>query len=342
MKNGIKGWLAALFMAGSFTAASAAYDPCDPCDFSGFKVYADFLYWQVHPEGTEFVRQLGVGSTTTTTADEGKVFSAGCDFQPGFRIGGIQDLECCDWDAFVQYTFLVERLTNNVSVSQGTSGLTPLIYNLGGVSDVDLAKGDWHSDFNSLDLGMGRTFEINCCYSFRPFFGIKATWQKYNFDVTYERIVSTTLTNRDRLQFHSEFDGIGLRGGFDAAWKFCPWIQFVGTMAFSTLYSDWHATRIDWRYPVESGVEGVGTKNTCLKNYSCLLAPVVELQAGIQFETEFYCDYKALLMVGYETQIWWGINRMIYFGDSTNNNNFSHTSGNLTFQGLVLRGGLVY
>ncbi|NGX57415.1 MAG: hypothetical protein K940chlam3_00306 [Chlamydiae bacterium] len=332
---------------GFMNVALANYDDCcqDPCccETANFTLYADFIYWQVRPDATEFVRQGGIsGSVSQETSEEGKVFSVGCDFEPGFRIGAIFDLNCCEWDAFAQYTFLIERMTHSVNVDFGVTGVAPIIFNLGGLTDVNFAKGDWHSDFNAVDFGFGRTFEVNCCYAFRPHFGLKATWQEFKFDVTYERIVSTTTTNMDRILLHSEFDGIGLRGGFDAAWKFSSSFSFVGGFAVSTLYSDWHTERVDWRFIVVDDVGGIGVKNVDLKQHSCILIPVVELQAGVQFETETCDCYRIFAMLGYENQVWWGVNRFILFGNSTNNNNITHSSGNLTFQGLVLRAGVAY
>ncbi len=38
------------------------WDPC-ACDMPDFLVFADFILWQVHPEGLEFARKGGMGLT---------------------------------------------------------------------------------------------------------------------------------------------------------------------------------------------------------------------------------------------------------------------------------------
>jgi len=335
-----------LMALGSFASASANYDPCCDCEMNKFSLYADFIYWQIHPEGTEFARINGIsaGATTNLEDDEhGRILSAGCEFQPGFRIGGIFDLGCCDWDAYAQYTFLVERLTNTSTTEFGESGLVPLIFNQGGLADVNLAKADWQSDFNALDFGWGRTFYIHCCYKFRPHFGFKATWQEYKYYVTYERINTTTVTTCDRILRHTDLDGIGLRSGFDASWDFSPCLSVVGGMAFSTLYSDLSTDRTDLRITITDGVPGPATKNLELKECHCVLVPVLELMAGIQFSKELCDCYRAFVLVGYEAQVWYGVGQYIQVQNlSANENNWTWGHENLTFHGLVLRAGVGY
>lgn len=338
--------LTALCFNGSL---SADYDACCDkicdCDMNPFTFYADFIYWQFSPDGTEFARQNGVGSSSTTAPEgKGRVLSIGCEFQPGFRIGGLVDLGCCDWDAFARYTFLVERKTESACVIFGESGLTPLIFHLGGMGDVNLVKGDWHSDFNAVDFGIGKSFYVHCCYTFRPFFGFKATWQDYKYDVTYDTIVNATETERNRILLHGEFDGIGLRGGFDADWRFSPCLSIVGGMAASTLYTDYNSDRTDLNITVTDDIEGPATRNIELDERFCALIPVLELYMGLKYTQDLCNCYKGFVMVGYEAQVWYDALRFIFIENGTiaNENNITFGSNNLTFHGLVLRAGLAY
>jgi len=336
--------LMTLSTAGS---ASADFDPCCDqvcdCEMNNFSAYVDFLYWQVNPESTEFARYNGISSGATTAATAGQVLNVGCDFYPGFRIGALLDLGCCDWDAFAQYTFLIERRTKSQALEPKVNGIAPLIFNQGGMGDINLAKGDWHSNMNVVDFGLGKTFNVHCCYSFRPHFGLKATWQDYKYDVTYDRSQTTTIKSRDRILMHSEFDGIGLRGGFDAEWLFSPCTSFAGGMSFSTLYSDYNTDRSDLNMTVTSDVEGVATKNLELKERFCALIPVLELYAGVKFTQDLNDCYNAFVFVGYEAQVWYDALRFIKVQNvSSGVNNYTFTQGNLTFSGLVLRAGVSY
>jgi len=352
----IMGSCALLMTLGTLGTASAGYDatcvdnchPCLDCDMNPFSLYADFIYWQIAPDATEFARLGGVSETATTPLeDQGRILGIGCDFCPGFRIGGTADLGCCEWDAYAQYTFLIERRTDVTTTEFGESGLVPLIFNLGGGDDVNLAKGDWHSDLNVVDFGLGRSFNVNCCYVFRPHFGFKAAWQDYKYDVTYERILSTTVTGMNRVLRHSRFNGIGLRGGFDADWLFSRCFGISGGMAFSALYTNYCSERTDLRINVDNGVPKVATKNVDLKENYCALIPVMELYLGLKFVKELCDCYSAFVLVGYETQVWYDALQFIQIQNASSMNGDSYNdwtfgNGSITFQGLVLRAGVSY
>ncbi|NGX57414.1 MAG: hypothetical protein K940chlam3_00305 [Chlamydiae bacterium] len=357
LKNGVNKAVAfsatLLMMTGMVSSASAAWDACCPdpccpvdcCEMPDYTLYVDFLYWQVHPEGLEFARQGGVSANTSSVVSErGCIFTPECEFEPGFRVGAMIDLGCCNWDFYAQYTYLCEKFGKEVASDTQTAAgadIDPFIYNLGGLTDVTTARGDWDSHLNALDFGLGRTFEVNCCFDFRPHLGFKATWQELKYTVTYDRVVTTIITNRDVLHFKTDFDGIGLRGGFDAAWRFSPCFSIVGGFAASAVYSDICSHRNDTRFVLTNGTADAGVQNVDLKVDHCVLVPVLELLLGIRWDSRVCDCYDMFVFVGWENQVWWDLNRYILFGASSNNNNIEFgPHGNLTYQGLTVRAGM--
>ncbi len=317
----------------TYADETCAYEWCD-CDMNGFRFYGDFIYWQINPEGTEFARQGGFTATRETNlpeSDYGRILSANCEFCPGFRIGLNYDLELSNWDAFAQYTFLVGRLEKQIQNDAGNSDIHPLLDQFGGFGSVNFAKGDWSSDLNVLDFGFGRTFDVLCCYSFRPHFGFKATWQNQRYNVSYERIINT---NGDRmsetLHFLSHFNGIGLRGGFDTSFEIAPCVSFVGNCAVSSLYSNHHSA-----YSERSWIS---------KANEPVLIPVIEMMAGVAYTRKIDRCYDAFAMLGYETQVWFGASRFIFHRHHQEGGVIDTrlSKGNLTFHGLVARAGFNY
>ncbi len=142
---------ALLTLTGSVGSLSAAYDPyyadnCCPdtcwdpcaCELPDFVVYADFIYWQVHPEGLEYARKGGFGLDAETEVDgHGYIVSPECELEPGFRIGLVVDLGCCNWDFYAQYTWLSDCFHHEVrnpydpTVGDGPIDLQPLLWNQG-------------------------------------------------------------------------------------------------------------------------------------------------------------------------------------------------------------------
>jgi len=359
LKNGVNKAVAfsttLLMMTGMVGTVSAGWDACCPdpccpvdcCEMPDYTIYADFLYWQVHPEGLEFVREGGVGSGPTVPVNErGCIHTPDCEFEPGFRVGAIIDLGCCNWDFYAQYTWLSECFDKSVGgelTSPATNNFVPLVWNLETAAQVNEAKGAWDNTLNVLDFGLGRTFEVNCCFDFRPHLGFKATWQEMKYTVTYVEQNDTVTTTTGIQKHKTDFDGIGLRGGFDAAWRFSPCFSIVGGFAASAVYSDLCTFRTDERFQTVSGTEGERITNVDIKNDHCVLIPVMELLLGIRWDSRVCDCYDVFVFVGWENQVWFDLNRAIYLqnggANEVNNIQFG-PHGNITYQGLTVRAGM--
>ncbi len=360
-----------LFLTGSLGSAAAAYDPyCPPpvynepcfdepcridfCEMPSFVIYGDFLYWQVHPEGLEFARKDGFSASPfLDVTDRGKILAPSCQLEPGFRVGFLIDLGCCEWDFFAQYTWMRQKFGKSetddfdpIEPPPQVLSLHALIWNRGipGTANLTFAEGQWDSTLNVLDFGLGRTFAVNECFDFRPHFGFKATWQNLKYDIAYiwpEVVDQVVLTRRTDIHMKTDFDGVGLRGGFDAAWKFMPCVSLVGKMALSAVWSELETTRIDMFDGDINNPEVAVVRNLDIKADRCALIPVAELLFGLRYDTTLRGCYDVFAFVGWETQVWWDLNRFLYVSenDGTGDSFQFGPHGNLTFQGLTVRAG---
>jgi hypothetical protein len=381
---------ALLTLTGSVGSLSAAYDPyCPPenycpapgwdpcaCEMPDFVLYADFLYWQIHTEGLEFARNGGFSDGPTVAIENtGEIVTTDCDFEPGFRVGLIVDLGCCNWDFYAQYTYLSACFSEEVTGDAATTDIQPLIWNQGigqnqfitvngeffQLPSLTLARGEWDSCQNVLDFGLGRTFSVNNCFDMRPHIGFKATWQELKYNVRYERPALVVDINGTPTQIaesaavdirnKTDFDGIGLRGGLDAKWRFSPCLSLVGGFAVSAVWSDIEIHRHDTF--TSAGEED---NNVDVKRKNCALIPVTELLLGLQYDATL-CDFDFFVFVGWENQVWWNLNRNLYVENSTLFSRFLDPanpqvvgtndyqfgpSGNLTNQGLTVRAGFAF
>lgn len=332
-------------LVGSASAAGYCCDPCAPdcCDMPDYVLYADFLYWQVHQEGLDFARGGYQHGTNTASLDQGKIYSPECEWQPGFRIGAMIDLGCCDWDFYAQYTWLnPDRKEHFFGV--GDTNVEPYILsNIQDlIADINLQSvtAKYDLSFNVLDFGLGRTFNCNECFLFRPHFGFKATWQEHKYSVVYgygDSPVTPVNTFVNSIHNKTRFDGIGLRAGFDAAWKFSPCFSIVGNFALSSVWSDLEITRIDGRTTTVVSLNQTSPEIiiTNQKHDTCAIVPVLELFLGIRWDSTVCDCYDMFVKVGWENQVWFDTNRFIReLFDSPGNH------GNLTFQGLTVGAGM--
>jgi len=324
----------------SNTATAAGYDcnscnTVDCCELPAYAVYADFLYWQVTQDGLEFA-QTGVATVTTASSQvttAGKVHQPKCHWEPGFRIGLVVDLGCCDWDFFAQYTWLQNKESTKVADSATLSPLwSTNVLNATHAGGIKIAVDD---QFNVLDFGLGRSFRCNECFVFRPHFGFKATWQQLKNDV-YQLPAASSGGTRAHIQNKIEFDGIGLRGGFDGAWRFSPCFSIVGHAALSAVYSDISVTRED-RSEIVNAAGTVSSHVTTakVKQNICAIVPVLELMLGIRWDSRMCDCYDVFVMLGWENQVWFDTSRYIHTAADSQG-----SRGNTNWQGLVVRLGM--
>jgi len=341
-----------LMMAGLFNTASA-YNACDPCcmdtcsEMPDFQFYVDFLYWQRSVEGEAYA---ATGIPDSTAQNElGKVYNGGCDFTPGFRIGAVVDLGCCDWDFFAQYTWM------NPSYSEeALPGERTLIGMFRPNTEVPLSSASLKHDdhFNVLDFGMGRTFNVNECFAFRPHFGFKATWQELNKVVDYTFVTDELTTTVIRYKNSIDFNGIGLRGGFDAAWRFSPCFSLVGGMAVSAVYTDLDVLHDRQAIITTGDTTAAPLSLLYTKSTNCTVIPVLELLLGVRWDSRICDCYDVFVFVGWENQVWFNLNQSA--NDSIGaplvqevlpttpvpiNPGFIPVSGHVAMQGLTVRAG---
>jgi len=327
------------------------YDPCRPDPNCiemynmDYQLYGDFIWWQIAGSGNEFARLGGSQNDPILPANEqGCIVEPKCHFEPGFRIGMAFNPCGSTWDLFGQYTYLYTNAFTEEIVKMGVAGLHPLIWTLAydETTDLNLAKGEWMTHFNVFDFGFRKIYCINNCYDFQPHIGIKATWQELDYDVTYQEIVTATTTTQSVQRFHTDFQGVGLRGGFDAAWRFSHCFSMVGGMALSAVYSELCSTREDtFTDDINFHTPNVD-KNVNLKLEKCVLIPVFELTFGVRFNQHVCGCYDVYAFAGWETQVWMDLNRNLYIqtANGGDNNILFGPHGNITYQGLTARVGI--
>lgn len=338
MLTGLTTFLAA---SSESTAKKGCQEKCfNPC-MPDFVFYADFIGWQVHPDDLEYARDGGISTDPDVQIDQrGRVLSPKCQLVPGLRLKFIFDLNWCEWNFYAQYTWLSACLDNQKQTrNNSTKSLYPLIANLGisGQDPINFVRAKWVNHYNVFDFGMGRTFSINCCFDFHPHFGFKAAWQGLKYTINYENTKRLDIYNRVNC------NGIGLRGGFDAAWKFSPCFSAIGGLALSSVWSIIEISRQDYFNPNIDDPNSVFIENLNLRRERCALIPVTELFFGLKYDELKYCCYNVFFFIGWENQVWWNMNRFLFAAKGENENGFLFgPHGNITYQGLIIRGGLCF
>ena len=310
---------------------------------------ADYILWLVTQEGlnTAF-------NNITGTSNVPPVPGMGTTYEPHFRVrsgfkvhADVVLKENEKVDLFLQYTWLATN-TNSVTNNTNSNFTYPSIY----VAPIDDSQStdttlgyvistttSYQLYYNVLDFEIGRYSSLaKNIFLFRPFWGIRGTWQKVNWNTSYYGEVedpdSPGLTTRSVLT-QQKTNGAGVRGGLNLAWNLSPNnhilqnLKILGTMAVSGIYG---ATTVSYQTGEIKNRQFVTYQYTQDRIYR--ITPVIDLAVGLGWDYNFGgdCDdrYNVEVHALWDTQSW------INFGRFTVPSYYNNGTNNMTVQGLTI------
>ena len=327
-----------------------------PCVKDGLGVYAtiDFTYWTAEEDNLEFAMTSGTAlSFDGTVSPKGKIYQLNSQWKPGFKVGVGHDLCFDGWDVYAEYTWFnstTKRTTSNALSDQlqlndsywlinnpqleinnalGDDFSSPLTaFNL---PDA-FATAKWHLAFNVVDLAFGRNFYISRRVMFRPYMGLKGTWQTQKLNVLFQGVTPDIQPILSIFSMSNRMSnwGIGILTGISGAWHITRNFSVIGNLALSALWEQFKLRRVDTQIfdpetPPDSALN--------VSNKFHRIRPVIEWMLGLRYEDWFSCDtYHYAIDAGWEIQNWFAQNQFIRTPGSA-----ASTNGDLMLQGLTIR-----
>ncbi|MBS0650908.1 MAG: hypothetical protein JSR93_07095 [Verrucomicrobia bacterium] len=306
-------------------------------------ITADFIYWKAVVENMHYA-YTGAITSTSANAHKGTYHSPDFDFEPGFKLGFGLKFRHDGWDLFAQWTWLsefegdnhVHTRTNSQTHSMVHSVLTPQI---GLMPDFTYDRGhaEWSMHFNALDIELGRNFFISRYLTLRPHFGFKFGWIDQDYHIkahniaAYQPLLTIVNPSVGTAKNDQDFFGCGIRTGLDAVWYFTKHWGLYGDFAISALWSDFHS-KTEHHVAADNLAK---VENLDFKRTLTTLTQVLELGLGFRYDCTFFLgDYEFYLQAGWEEQIWFNQNQFLDTVDTR--------TGDLTFQGLTVKAGLMF
>lgn len=228
------------------------------------------------------------------------------------------------WCSFLTYTHIGSDSKGEKTASPGSAIRkrwdSPHFFE----DDLERAEGRWSLGMNIVDLGLKGDVKFDCGMALEPFFGLKGTWQKQGYHVTYVSSQSEFPTTV-KMDHRERFTGVGPVFGTSLIYAQCPCVRWIGKGAISALVGEFHVDRSD----ILTELTPTPDTTVTLVESSIVstVVPVLELFAGVEVD---YCQFS--FRIGWEQQVWWGMNRLIKIGST------SEDGGSLlTMQGLTFR-----
>lgn len=290
---------------------------------------ADFLYWIAQENGLLLAQggtEPGTSERTESYDYIGDLYKVKPDWQPGFRLCLGYKMPHDKWDSFLNWTFY-QTSKNNTANNSLMTAVWGHSHDLG--NKVNAAQGKWSMHFNTIDLLLGRDLLTGKYLSLKPCIGIKGSLIPQNLKIDYT-FPSTPTTNAN-MKVKSNFYGAGPTINLNTLFSFNENFGIYGQGALALLYGKF-----------DSGVYLVNQTETASsiivdsKNKFTNSIGAAQLLMGLTYSS--YISNKSYflrLKLGWEQNIFYGINKMFHYLHSIQDSKAYQKNGNLTLQGLT-------
>lgn len=293
-------------------------------------ISADFIYWHAAETGLDYaVNNFSESSASVEAA--GSIYTPNFTYDPGFRVGLGLGLAHDAWDVMAEYTCFHTPTITTASTFKTPSPFTK--DSIASLNNISSASSQWRLRLDVIDLDLGRNYFISQYLTLRPYFGLKAVWNRQLFDTSsslYAVIPTTDVLNT--IQNYHSF-GIGLSTGINTSWQFNRNWNIYGNYSLSGI-----STSVTSTYKSLLNDSTVFIKS---KAHQTVLQPIAEIAMGLGYDCYFNDDnYHVGIQLGWEFQYWNNTNPFkqpvgVNAGDATTVPTSRY--GDLSLQGLDLK-----
>lgn len=323
-----------------FSFFTPTFDPC------GLFVQAEFLYWYAKEKNLPLAMETSTLATVTNfqASVPVKQYFTSSIWDPGVRVQvGWEDF-CSCWDLSFIWTWYKNKNRDRIStpavalseglplLGEGTKTLvSPWVYS--NISATQLAQvfnkiqGRWKLYYNLFDIEMGRSWEFDCHFLLRPYFGVRVAWTEIEFALkqlnTSDQNANLVKTqDQYKTKYKNWFTGAGFFTGLEPTWFFSPCFGLYGSFEFALLWGKEKARRTERilldnpfalfeKYRMNSSDRGMRW--------------MTDMELGFRYVKSFCCDqYTLKVDLGWEHQLWNHFVKRSQIGNATSiNKDFS-------------------
>ncbi len=262
--------------------------------------FVDVLIWQVRESGADNWGQLATGTSSHTLYN---VLDAPFDWNTGVRLGVGHEFNQGAFDVILAYTHYQGTATSQASgtVISSFDG-NYFVNNLNGAGldkPYQSANIRYQLFYNTLDLNLGRNYQINSFLQFHPYVGLKAASINQNIYSNWYNPIPATNFTAGTEDLKNDFSGVGPALGVDSNWAIYTGtnqsFDLVGNLVGGLLYG--HTTFSDIysnNQPITIVVHNDSVNG---------VSPMVGGLLGLQWNTQF-AKSDCSIRLGYEAQVW--------------------------------------
>jgi hypothetical protein len=301
-------------------------------------ISADALYWIAQEDGLYYAqggreKNPAYQEHTQVYDFRGNMIRITPEWEGGFRVNVGYRMPHDNWDIYASWTRYAIRTQNDIQDycvclwghsnehSNGDKASNGASY----------AKGVWDLTYDVITLQWGRAFYAGKYFSMRPFFGVKGALIPQYLEVYYSFWGEDVATSSNKIK--TDFYGAGPYSGLDFIFDFNDQFGIYANASIAFLFGCFDTSY----YTLEDTTNFVHSKD----DFSDSIATS---NFGIGFNWgRYFNNHKNLnayylnVKLGWEQNIWYGINKMTHFLQRFSEGKVFKENGNLSLQGATFR-----
>jgi hypothetical protein len=240
-------------------------------------------------------------------------------YSSGLRLGTGYRCASEPWDVLAEYSYYHNRGQEEAAAT-GTDVLYPTLTMPTFVNQAAAARAESSVHFNLYDLALGRQFDLTQQLGVRVYSGFRAGNLAQKFAVAY---TGSPLVSRDEVRRAVVFDGLGLRMGGEADFRFLDNLGF---------YFRSSASLLSGRFRSELNENADRETVVAIADRFDRIVPLLDMGVGMNYQVG-----GLRLSLGYELLNWFNVPQGIDFVDDLNPAKLSRRMGDVGFDGLRFR-----
>lgn len=325
---------ALLAISGSIQAENC----CGDLKKNTYYISGSALLWDADEEGIDFVykNEQGFGSLTDASLKE-----LSPKWNCGYRIEAGAALPCFGLETEFAWTHFSSHAHEDAEAPLG-GALFSVWTSPNTLTSPTSGTGEWDLSLNLYLWEVGKTFCLNNCIDVIPNIGLIGGSINQHIDLNFNggvAVGSSYPVLDDKIRMTNNYWGVGLRGGLKGLWQWTKCMGLYAKGAFSVLNGHFNVEQHE--SVLFSNVNGY--TNVLDVNDRFYRARILtELGVGVYWETAFLSCGRFALQVGWEQLYFFGQNQLNRYTSSDSPGIHTSTNGDLSLQGVTIRGTFVF
>lgn len=284
-----------MFLLASATSAHATATN----NYSSFG-YIELLEWQVHESGADNWAQVIGPTGEQRTAS---IVDAPFNWNTGIRIGLGRHFDQSSYDLTFIYTHYQTTASNQASGIVYSSYVGNYFANNTNGANFGPNYHDasirWRFFYNTLDLNLGKQFNLDPVLQLHPYIGLKAASIKQNIYTNWNHPLTTNDFTTATENLKNDFSGAGPTAGVNSTWPIYTGqhqaVNLIGNLAIGLLWGHWDFNEIYTNNKPFTATVSVASINGA--------SPMADGLLGLEW-TNHFTTSDMHIQLGYEAQVW--------------------------------------